>query len=171
MKPTVVAGRIAYRVAHLLLRAIWFVTRPEIHGVKCVITDGDRLLLVRHTYGRREWDLPGGGIKRGESDADAARREMHEELGVDIAEWQWLGSIKASPYHSRDTLHCFQAELHDPTLTLQAIEIAAARWFSRAELPSGLGRSTRRVLALLDGDVQGTPDKNARAAADSGASR
>ena len=43
------------------------------------------MLLVRHTYGPRAWDLPGGAIKRGEPPIDAARREMDEELGLDDA--------------------------------------------------------------------------------------
>lgn len=46
--------------------------------------DGERVLLVRKTYGNR-WDIPGGYINRGESPADACRREVHEEIGLDRA--------------------------------------------------------------------------------------
>ncbi len=169
MKPPVLVGRIAYRLAHRLLRVYWYFGRPEVDGVKCVITDREQVLLVRHTYGRREWDLPGGGMKRDELPPDAARREIEEELGVDIDAWRSLGAIKASAYHSRDTLHCFQAELRDPDLTIDKIELATARWFPRGGLPRDLGRHARKVLALADAD--GMPDHNAPAAADSGASR
>lgn len=148
MKPSIVARRLAYRLAHRLLRVWWFLRRPEIEGVKCVITDGDRVLLVRHTYGRREWDLPGGAIKRGESALAAARREIEEELGVRIERWRPLGALRASPYHSRDTLHCFQGELGGGALRLDEVELAAARWFARTELPRDLGRHARRIVAL-----------------------
>jgi len=48
-----------------------------------LFVDGDRVLLVRKTYGNR-WDIPGGYINRGgESLAEACRREVREELGLD----------------------------------------------------------------------------------------
>jgi 8-oxo-dGTP pyrophosphatase MutT (NUDIX family) len=163
VKPTVLAGRLAYRTAHRILRVWWLLTKPENDGVKCVITDGAQVLLVQHTYGRREWDLPGGGLKRNEAAIDAARREIEEELGVRIEDWQSIGSAKASAYHSRDTLHCFLAELHDPQLTIDEIEIDAARWFPRAQLPRTISKHAKAVLALLDGEDQGTLEQSASA--------
>ncbi len=139
--------RRAYRLAYLLLRVYWFVARPRTNGVKCVLTDGDRVLLVRHTYGRAEWELPGGSIKARERPSSAARREMHEELGVAIEDWTALGEISGRTRHRRETLHCFRAELHDPVLTLDRGEIDAARWFPRSELPPDLGRYVQPILA------------------------
>src|ERR1700734_2481734 len=81
MAPAIRARRLAYRVAAQLLRFLRPLVPIDWGGVKCVLTDGDRVLLVRHTYGSRQWDLPGGGRHRGERSIDAARREMHEELG------------------------------------------------------------------------------------------
>lgn len=47
-----------------------------------LFVDGDRVLLVRKTYGNR-WDIPGGYVDRDESPADACRRELLEELNLD----------------------------------------------------------------------------------------
>jgi 8-oxo-dGTP diphosphatase len=48
-----------------------------------------RVLLVHRSPNRRAypgvWDLPGGHIETGESELGALTREMHEELGVEIA--------------------------------------------------------------------------------------
>jgi 8-oxo-dGTP pyrophosphatase MutT (NUDIX family) len=148
MRLSVLARRSAYRLAHRVLRVYWLIARPEHDGVKCVITDGDRVLLVQHTYGPREWDLPGGGMKRGEPAQIAAAREMHEELGLEVADWQPLGSIRGTTYNSRTTLHCFQVELRDPTLKVDAVELLTVRWFRRPALPPGLGRHVREILAL-----------------------
>jgi 8-oxo-dGTP diphosphatase len=131
-----------------VLRAWWFLTRPTLEGVKCVLTDGDSVLLVRHTYGRRDWDLPGGSLRRNEDPQSAARREMEEELGVRLDEVRSLGAIQASPYRARDTVHCFQAELHSPELRLDLGELAAARWFRRDDLPVRVSRYVRSILAL-----------------------
>ncbi|MEU4315140.1 NUDIX hydrolase [Nocardia sp. NPDC024068] len=47
-----------------------------------LFADGARVLLVRKTYGDR-WDIPGGYVDREESPAQACRREIREELGLD----------------------------------------------------------------------------------------
>jgi 8-oxo-dGTP pyrophosphatase MutT (NUDIX family) len=131
------------------LRAWWFVRRPQQNGVKCVLTDGENVLLVRHTYGSPKWDLPGGGIKRDEPPAEAARREIEEELGVRLERWRDLGALGATEYHRHDTIYCFQAELDGKPLTIERGEIDTAQWFSRQRLPRDSGRYVRRIVALV----------------------
>ena len=86
MPSTVPLKRLGYRVAFRGLQVRWAIQRPVTSGVKCLITDGDRVLLVRHTYGPRAWDIPGGRTKRGEDPLTTARREMEEELGLGDAD-------------------------------------------------------------------------------------
>jgi 8-oxo-dGTP pyrophosphatase MutT (NUDIX family) len=147
----VAVRRQGYRLAFVLLRTYWFVSRPTLRGVKCVITDGQDVLLVRHTYGARAWDLPGGTIKRGEPPIDTARREMREELGLRIEDWAPLGEVWANIHHCRDTLHCFQATLRAPQLELERAELEAAAWFPRDRLPADTKPYVPGILALLDG--------------------
>lgn len=56
---------------------------PRIAAGALFVND-DRVLLVRKTYGNR-WDIPGGYVDRGESPADACRREIREELRIERA--------------------------------------------------------------------------------------
>lgn len=52
-----------------------------------VITRGDRLLVCRRPDDKRHgglWEFPGGKLEPGENDAAAARRELREELGVEV---------------------------------------------------------------------------------------
>lgn len=143
--------RLGYRSAYAALRVYWFARRPQVDGVKCVLTDRDRVLLVQHTYGDRGWDLPGGSLKRGELPIEAARREMDEELGVVIDDWVPLGRLLANMHHRRDTMHCFRAELRDSHITMDQGELAAVKWFSRRDLPADLGENVRRILARTAG--------------------
>jgi len=142
--------RWGYRAAYTALRGYWFLTHPQTSGVKCVLTDGDQVLLVRHTYGPRVWDLPGGSVRRAEDPAAAATREMHEELGVRIEHWTPLGQIEIAIEHRIDHVHCFHAELSSPELVIDHGELAATRWFARDDLPPDLGRYSRAILTKLD---------------------
>ena len=140
--------RTTYRVGYHGLHAYWRVANPHKEGVKCVLTRGRDVLLVRHTYGpSTRWELPSGGVKRGERPERAARREAHEELGVDT-DWRLLGDLFERIDGKRDTLWCFTAELGDHTVIDDEAEIAEARWFPRDALPADSHRYVRRILAL-----------------------
>jgi 8-oxo-dGTP pyrophosphatase MutT (NUDIX family) len=147
MSIPLVLRRQGYRVAHRLLRVWWFVRRPAMHGVKCVLTDGKRVLLVRHTYGHREWDLPGGNVRRTEAAQAAASREIEEELGIRVDDWDALGDMLRVSYGCQDTLHCFHAEVDDPVLVPNGAEIDVARWFPEQALPAKVGRHVLPILA------------------------
>lgn len=141
--------RLAMRTAYLGLRTYWFVAHPTTRGVKCLLTDGEQILLVRHTYGSRGWDLPGGSMKRGESPVTAARREMREELGVAIAEWTRLDEIVIDEYHRHDRVNYLAAEIRAPRLVIDRGELDRVQWFSRHQLPPDLGRYARAIIATL----------------------
>ncbi len=53
-------------------------------GAGCLFTRGDgQVLLVKPGY-KPLWELPGGGVAPGESPLAACRREVREELGLDV---------------------------------------------------------------------------------------
>jgi ADP-ribose pyrophosphatase YjhB (NUDIX family) len=141
--------RLGYRAAYLGLRVYWLVAHPTTSGVKCLLTDGEQILLVRHTYGRREWELPGGSMKIGESPLIAARREMREELGVSVDQWTRLEEAVIDDHHRHDRVNYMAAEVRAPRFVIDRGELAKVQWFSRRELPEDLGRYARAVIATL----------------------
>jgi 8-oxo-dGTP diphosphatase len=130
-------------------------TRPIV-GVGVVVWHGDRVLLVRRGKPPRlgHWSLPGGAQQLGETVAEAARREVKEEVGLDVT----LGDIVATVdlierdpqdrirYHY--TLIDFVAEA--PSAALRpGSDAADARWFGIAEIEAlGLWSETVRVIKL-----------------------
>lgn len=62
-------------------------TEPPIRVIAAVVARGDRLLVCQRPLEKRHgglWEFPGGKCEPGECDADAARRELREELGVEV---------------------------------------------------------------------------------------
>ena len=143
------ARRAAIRCAYLGLRVYWFLIRPQMSGVKCVITHGDDVLLVRHTYGNPAWDLPGGTVRRREVPVDTARREMNEEIGRRIEEWVDLGELYVTTNHHRDNLHLFHGRLDDRRVEIDLVELAQADWFPRDSLPAEVGRYVRTIVSRV----------------------
>jgi 8-oxo-dGTP pyrophosphatase MutT (NUDIX family) len=65
---------------------------------------GTAFLLTRRAAGLRahsnQWALPGGRCDQGETQAEAALRELHEELGVKLGEGDVLGLLDDYPTRS-----------------------------------------------------------------------
>lgn len=78
------------RLLYLAFRIYTFIFRPIITGVRVMLIQDGQALLVRHTY-LEGWYMPGGGMKRGESVDEAARRESREEVGAELGEIHLLG--------------------------------------------------------------------------------
>ncbi len=73
-------------------------SKPRIKTVRCVIATGDRFLLAIHNNGlpinHRRWGLVGGRVDRGEAPEAAVRREVREELYIDIGELTEVGDFR-----------------------------------------------------------------------------
>lgn len=102
-----------------------------------LFVDRDRVLLVRKTYGNR-WDIPGGYVDRGESPADACRREVREELGLDRRPLRLLVHDWAPSDSEGDKIlyvfDCGELGADADRITLQESELDRWDWVPVAEL-------------------------------------
>lgn len=144
--------RVAYRYGHHLARGYWYVRRPEVYGVKCVLRDErGHVLLVRHTYGERDvWGLPGGGRHADESAELTATREVLEEVGAEVTAWIALGDIYSDALHKKDTVTVLLGDWPGGELLLQDSELAEAAWFARHALPARLAFEAEFAVERLD---------------------
>ena len=73
--------------------------------------DDDHVVMVRqyrYVFGEdHRWEMPTGSVKPGESLAEAARRELREEVSYDAAELQHVSTYFTSKSIMRETGHLF----------------------------------------------------------------
>mmetsp|Transcript_19925 Transcript_19925/g.28643 ORF Transcript_19925/g.28643 Transcript_19925/m.28643 type:complete len:348 (-) Transcript_19925:22-1065(-) len=104
------------------------------------------MLFIRRTHrGGDRWSgdtaFPGGFIDIDESDMCGVKREVREELGLDLSDtsqFAWLGRLRNTNFgdnHKVITPHVFlYMKSSGPLLALQPSEVAAAAWVNVEEL-------------------------------------
>lgn len=123
-------------------------------GARVAVFDGDRVLLLRHTY-VPDWHFPGGGVEPGETAMEAGTREMREETGLEATGPLHLVGF----YHNRndvtvrDHVALFACRtFHVARPFRPNHEIAEIGWFGPGELPPDTDPGTaRRVREIVEG--------------------
>jgi 8-oxo-dGTP diphosphatase len=120
-------------------------------GVKAMITSGSAVLLIkeRHSDGTHFWTFPGGGIRPGESHAQALRRELREELDCEIEIRDPVGTVWYA--HSSQTGSVSRYTVVDCHITSrpspnQAEGVYEYRWANPGSLPPRTLPQIRRLL-------------------------
>ncbi len=104
--------RLALKLAHALRKRWWQLRKPRLEGVNVLVFDATgQLLLVRHSYGFGSWTLPGGGLRKSEDPAIAARREVSEELGCALRDLARLGVNQRSLFGAPCTTHIYAGQI------------------------------------------------------------
>ncbi|MBR5237617.1 MAG: 8-oxo-dGTP diphosphatase MutT [Paludibacteraceae bacterium] len=105
-----------------------------IEVVAAIICDSNRVFATQRGYGEFEgwWEFPGGKIEQGESHHEALKREIREELAVEIEVGERLCTVEYDYPMFHLTMHCYMASQLDGDIAL--LEHKAARWLTKSEL-------------------------------------
>ncbi|MGH9942855.1 MAG: NUDIX hydrolase, partial [Pyrinomonadaceae bacterium] len=112
-----------------------------------VLDPQGRVLLLKHRYrAGNGWGIPGGFLEKGEQPDEALRRELREEVGLELDTAQLV--------RARTLRRPRQVELHylcraqDAGSAIpQSREIDKAAWFDPYALPPEINVDQRRIIA------------------------
>ena len=117
-----------------------------------VITDASgRVLLLKHRFRPGAgWGMPGGFIEEGEQPDEALRRELREEVGLEVEKLK-LFTTRAFKTPKQVEIVFTARAVGDPNQL--SFEIQRAAWFSLDDLPAELPKDQAQLIqgALDDG--------------------
>lgn len=106
--------------------------------IMAVVDDSERLLLARGTRFRHGTNMSvlAGFVEPGESLDAAVRREVFEEVGIEVGAVEYVDN---QPWPMPASLMIgFMARARTTSLNLDPSEIGEARWFTRDELSAAM---------------------------------
>jgi ADP-ribose pyrophosphatase YjhB (NUDIX family) len=133
-------------IAYKLATVYWKIFRPQTFGVKLLLINDGKFLLVEQSY-TKGYHLPGGGVKSGEMFEQALKREILEELGLDINDLQLFGVYQSTKQGKIDTVITFMStEPVDLNKAKLSSEINRADFFSLDNLPTNISPGSRKRI-------------------------
>lgn len=109
-----------------------------------IFNDAGHVLLLKHRFRAGSgWGLPGGFLEAGEQPLEALKRELREEIGVEVesAEVFTARSFR-KPRQVEVLFRCRINGVAKP----RNMEVERAEWFSLDSLPDGLPRDQRLLV-------------------------
>lgn len=122
----------------------------DIDAVVAVIERGGRYLIQKRSSDGSLladlWEFPGGKIERGESNIAALKRELKEELGVDLAATKHLFDVKHFYTQFRVNLSVFACQPKAYPAVNGHRKWAGLKDFHRYPMPSGSAKIVDRLV-------------------------
>lgn len=122
----------------------------QISAGAVIFNDQGEVLLVHHTYGVKNWEIPGGGGEPNESPDETAVREVLEETGLRVK------AVAATGWYYDESVDkmggVFLCEVLDGSLVADGQEISECRYWPVGALPRPMSDWTElRIRDAISG--------------------
>lgn len=106
----------------------------KIEVVAGIVCRENKILATQRGYGEFKdgWEFPGGKLEAGETGIEALKRELREELDMEVVVGDLLETVEYDYPQFHLTMHCYLCQLVKEEFVLKEHE--AARWLGKNQL-------------------------------------
>lgn len=132
------------KIIHKIYSTFWKIFKPQTVGIRAILVENGKVLLVKHTY-QNSWYLPGGGLKNNETFEQGIKRELHEELGITVENLKLHGVYNNFFEGKSDSIIVFSST-HFSQPNKKDKEIEQYNFFEISNLPQNISPGTRKRI-------------------------
>jgi 8-oxo-dGTP diphosphatase len=119
-------------------------TRFTVTAGALIFNDSGQVLLLKHRFRAGSgWGIPGGFLEHGEQPEAALRRELREEIGLEVHHVEVFTARSFKKPQQVEILFRCRA---NASVKPRAMEVEHAEWFSPQKLPHGLPNDQRLLI-------------------------
>ena len=106
----------------------------KIEVVAGIVCRENKILATQRGYGEFKdgWEFPGGKLEAGETGVEALKRELREELDMEVVVGDLLETVEYDYPQFHLTMHCYLCQLVKEEFVLKEHE--AVRWLGKNQL-------------------------------------
>ena len=120
-------------------------TRFTVTAGALIFNDAGQILLLKHRFRAGSgWGIPGGFLVAGEQPEEALRRELREEVSLELEHVEIFTARSFRKPKQVEIL--FRARVYNVDLKPETMEVERAEWFSPHSLPEGLPKDQRLLI-------------------------
>ncbi len=125
-------------------------TRFTVTAGALIFNDSGQVLLLKHRFRAGSgWGIPGGFLETGEQPEQALRRELREEIGLEVNQVEiFTARSFRKPRQVEILFRCHPSSqgVQAARVKPRTMEVERAEWFSVQELPNGLPTDQRLLI-------------------------